>query len=58
MVYIIQSQYISIRHISTDNYKSLPMVEKITNECISLPIYPEISKKDVTKICNILNEYE
>ena len=40
------------------NYKSLPMVEKITNECISLPIYPEISKKDVTKICNILNEYE
>lgn len=40
------------------NYKSLPMVEKITNECISLPIYPEISKKDVTKICDILNEYE
>lgn len=43
---------------STDKYKSLPMVEKITNECISLPIYPEISTEDIKKICNVLNEYE
>ena len=42
---------------AADGYKSLPMVEKITNECISLPIYPEISANDIKKICNVLNEY-
>ena len=41
-----------------DAYESLPMVEKITNECISLPIYPEIATKDIKKICNVLNEYD
>ena len=43
---------------AADKYKHLPMVEKITNECISLPIYPEINAKDIKKICNVLNEYD
>lgn len=43
---------------SADKYKSLPMVEKVTRECISLPIYPEISVKDIKRICSILNKYE
>ena len=43
---------------TADKYKSLPMVEKITNQCLSLPIYPEISSKDIKKICNVLNEYD
>ncbi len=39
-------------------YKPLPMVEKVTKECLSLPIYPEISMNDIKKICRALNHYE
>ena len=38
-------------------YKSLPMAEKISKQCLSLPIYPELPIKDVKNICNILNNY-
>ena len=41
-----------------DFYKRLPMVEKVSKECLSLPIYPELSLNDVKKISNILNSYE
>ena len=34
------------------------MVEKVSKECLSLPIYPELSLNDVKKISNILNSYE
>tara|TARA_Y100000022_G_C13238765_1_gene371311 strand:+ start:120 stop:1205 length:1086 start_codon:yes stop_codon:yes gene_type:complete len=41
-----------------EKYKPLPMVEKVTNECVSLPIYPEITMEDIKKVSNVLNEYE
>ncbi len=40
-----------------DKYKSLPNVEKISNECLSLPIYPEMKLSNVKYICKVLNEY-
>jgi len=40
------------------DYKSLPMVEKVTRECLSLPIYPELSLKHIKLISDILNNYE
>lgn len=40
-----------------DNIKTLPMVEKVSKECLSLPIYPELPIKNVNKICKILNDY-
>jgi dTDP-4-amino-4,6-dideoxygalactose transaminase len=40
------------------NYKSLPMVEKVSKQCLSLPIYPELSLKYVKFIGKILNNYE
>ena len=41
-----------------DNYKKLPMAEKISKECISIPIYPELPLSNVKKICSILNKYD
>jgi len=38
-------------------YNSLPMVEKISKECISIPIYPELKTNDIKMICNVINEY-
>jgi len=43
---------------SKDNYKKLPMAEKVSKECISIPIYPELPISDIKKICAILNKYE
>jgi dTDP-4-amino-4,6-dideoxygalactose transaminase len=40
------------------NFISLPMVEKVSKECLSLPIYPELSLKHVKLIGKILNNYE
>jgi dTDP-4-amino-4,6-dideoxygalactose transaminase len=34
------------------------MAEKISKQCLSLPIYPELPKKHVKSICNILNNYD
>ena len=42
----------------SNNYKPLPMVEKIAKECLSIPIYPELPIRNVMKICKILNNYE
>lgn len=39
-------------------YNSLPMVEKVTKECISIPIYPELKINNIKKICNAINEYQ
>ena len=38
-------------------YNSMPMVEKISKECISIPIYPELKPNDIKMICNVINEY-
>jgi len=43
---------------SKNNYQKLPIVEQISKECISIPIYPELAISDVKKICIILNKYE
>ena len=42
----------------SNGYKSLPMVEKISKQCLSIPIYPELPIKQAKNICNILNNYE
>lgn len=39
-------------------YSSLPMAEKVSKQCLSLPIYPELSIKNVKNICKILNNYD
>ena len=43
---------------SKDNYKKLPVAEEVSKQCVSLPIYPELSINSVKKICTILNQYE
>ena len=42
------------------NYRhdDLPMVKKVSNQCLSLPIYPELELKDIKLISNVLNDYE
>ena len=53
-------QYLPIykyKAYKNDNIKTLPMVEKVSKECLSLPIYPELPIKNVNKICKILNDY-
>jgi dTDP-4-amino-4,6-dideoxygalactose transaminase len=40
------------------NYQSLPMVEKVSKECISIPIYPELPVKHAMEISKVLNNYE
>ena len=42
----------------SDYFINLPMAEKVSKECLSLPIYPELSLKDVKLIIDILNNYE
>jgi dTDP-4-amino-4,6-dideoxygalactose transaminase len=37
--------------------KSYPITEKIHNEVLSLPIYPTLTKLDIDKIVNAINEY-
>jgi dTDP-4-amino-4,6-dideoxygalactose transaminase len=41
-----------------NNYHSLPMVEKVSKECLSIPIYPELPIKYAMKISDVLNNYE
>ena len=41
-----------------NNYQPLPMVEKVSKECLSIPIYPELPIKHVIKISDVLNSYE
>ena len=41
-----------------DKYQSLPMVEKVSKECLSIPIYPELRIEYVMKISEVLNNYE
>jgi dTDP-4-amino-4,6-dideoxygalactose transaminase len=36
---------------------SLPVTERITEEIISLPMYPELSSEEVISICNYVNEF-
>ena len=39
-------------------YKQLPMVEKVSRECLSIPIYPELPIEQVIKISEVINNYE
>jgi dTDP-4-amino-4,6-dideoxygalactose transaminase len=41
-----------------NKYAPLPMVEKVSKECLSIPIYPELPIKYVIKISEVLNNYE
>ncbi len=41
-----------------NKYKPLPMVEKVSKECLSIPIYPEMPIKYAIKISEVLNNYE
>ena len=41
-----------------DKYQPLPMVEKVSKECLSIPIYPELRIEYVMKISEVLNNYE
>ena len=41
-----------------NKYESLPMVEKVSKECLSIPIYPELPIKYAIKISEVLNNYE
>jgi dTDP-4-amino-4,6-dideoxygalactose transaminase len=41
-----------------NNYQPLPMVEKVSKECLSIPIYPELPIKHATKIAQVINNYE
>ena len=36
---------------------SLPVTEKITQEIISLPMYPELTPEEVDYVCNCVNEF-
>ena len=40
------------------NYQPLPMVEKVSKECISIPIYPELPINHAMEISKVLNNYE
>ena len=42
----------------SDNFINLPMVERVSKECLSLPIYPELNLKDAKLIVDVLNNYE
>ena len=43
-----------------NNYKKLNLKcsEKVSNECLSLPMYPEMDIKDAEYISNILNSFK
>lgn len=36
---------------------SLPITEKIAKEILSLPIFPELNKKEIKKIVNVINKF-
>ena len=36
---------------------NLKCTERVTKQCLSLPIYPEMPSKDIELICDILNRY-
>ncbi len=38
--------------------KKMPITEKVTNQCISIPIYPELENKSVEYISEIINKYK
>lgn len=41
-----------------DNYNPLPMAEKVSKQCLSLPIYPEMPLTNLSYICDVINEYK
>ena len=36
----------------------LPVTEEFAENCVSLPIYPELEKQAINKICQVVNRYE
>lgn len=41
---------------STYGRSKLPIAEKLSNEVLALPLYPELDKEDIIMICNIINK--
>jgi UDP-2-acetamido-2-deoxy-ribo-hexuluronate aminotransferase len=39
------------------NKGSYPNAEKISNECLSLPIYPHLKSREINYICGMIKEY-
>jgi len=35
---------------------SLPVSENVASQCISLPIFPEMTSEQITKVCNVIKE--
>ena len=56
-VYYTQPIY-NYNAYKSKGYKPLPMAEKVSKQCLSLPIYPELPMEHVKKICNILNNFD
>ncbi len=56
-VYYTQPIY-NYNAYKSKGYKPLPMAEKVSKQCLSLPIYPELPMEYVKKICNILNNFD
>ncbi|MCK4423279.1 MAG: DegT/DnrJ/EryC1/StrS aminotransferase family protein, partial [Candidatus Omnitrophica bacterium] len=36
---------------------SLPKSENICNQVLSLPMYPELSKEDIKKVCQTIKDF-
>jgi dTDP-4-amino-4,6-dideoxygalactose transaminase len=40
------------------NHKHLPLTEKISDEVVSLPLYPSLNNKDISRIIDVVNNYQ
>lgn len=40
-----------------DNKRSFPNAERISKECLSLPIYPHLKKNEIKYICDMIGEF-
>jgi dTDP-4-amino-4,6-dideoxygalactose transaminase len=52
--YPLISQFPTYRGLESAKPENLPIAERITEEVICLPIYPELEKDTIVKICKIL----
>ncbi|NVN94427.1 MAG: DegT/DnrJ/EryC1/StrS family aminotransferase [Bacteroidetes bacterium] len=52
--YPLISQFPTYRSLESAKPENLPIAEKITEEVICLPIYPDLDKDTIINICNIL----
>jgi dTDP-4-amino-4,6-dideoxygalactose transaminase len=54
--YPLISQFSIYSGLSSSRKGNLPIAENITNCVICLPIFPDLSTKQIHKICNIIKE--